>query len=155
MATTTAPPPTARLDHLELRRFLNALRFQLWWRDALVLVAVSALVGALLGAALIGAWVAAVFLVIGLVIAGVRRPTPHLCQATLIRRLRATIRPGLPAHRPWRISSRRRRNRRRPRRRSRNWRMHCGRLPRHATSATRCAQATTTMPWPSSTVSRR
>src|SRR5207302_5976148 len=51
MATTTAPPLGARLEHRELRRYLQALRVQLWWREALGVAAVSAVVGALIGAA--------------------------------------------------------------------------------------------------------
>jgi hypothetical protein len=74
MATTTAPPGVGRLDHQELRRFLAALRLQLWWREALALVAVGALIGALLSAFVI-AWIAALCVGLALLVALVRRPS--------------------------------------------------------------------------------
>src|ERR1051326_1829052 len=74
MATTTAPPGVGRLDHQELRRFLAALRLQLWWREALALGAVGALIGALLSAFVIG-WIAALCVGLALLVAVVRRPS--------------------------------------------------------------------------------
>lgn len=51
MATTsTAPSRSGAIDHPELRRFLNSLRSQLWWRDALAVATVSAVAGAAVGA---------------------------------------------------------------------------------------------------------
>ena len=44
------PLLSGRIEHAELRRFLYALRLQLWWRDALAVAAGSAAVGALFGA---------------------------------------------------------------------------------------------------------
>jgi hypothetical protein len=79
-----------RIDHLELRRFLNALRLQLWWRDALAVVATSVVAGAILGAAAlswpnhpswigygaaIAAWLMLAALVVGVLIAAVRQPS--------------------------------------------------------------------------------
>jgi hypothetical protein len=75
MATTTAPFSPGRIEHQELRRFLNALRLQLWWREALVLVAVSALLGALLGAALVSVWLALACVALAALVAVVRRPS--------------------------------------------------------------------------------
>jgi hypothetical protein len=80
MATTTAPlsPPSSPapgLDHHELRHFLGALRVQLWWREALVVVAISALAGALLGAAFVILWLILAFVLLGAAIAVVRRPS--------------------------------------------------------------------------------
>jgi hypothetical protein len=75
MATTTAPLSTGRIDHHELRRFLNALRFQLWWREALLVVAISALLGAVLGAALVIVWLALLFVALGGLVAVLRRPS--------------------------------------------------------------------------------
>src|SRR5438128_343994 len=90
MATTIAPQPLARLDHNELRRFLNALRVQLWWREALLLAAASAIAGAVLGAAalmwptrvswtdygsIVAVWLTSAALAVGLVVAVVRRPS--------------------------------------------------------------------------------
>jgi hypothetical protein len=75
MATTTVPLSTGRIDHRELRQFLNALRFQLWWREALVVVALSALAGALLGAALPVIWLALAGAALGALVAVVRRPS--------------------------------------------------------------------------------
>jgi hypothetical protein len=74
MATTTAPPPVGRIDHQELRRFLNALRRQLWWRDALVLLAVACLLGAALSAVLSG-WLLAGCIAVGGLAAIARRPS--------------------------------------------------------------------------------
>ena len=74
MATTTAPPGVGRLDHQELRRFLDALRLQLWWREALALVAAGALIGALLSAFLIS-WLAAMCIALAVLAALVRRPS--------------------------------------------------------------------------------
>jgi hypothetical protein len=74
MATTTAPPGVGRLDHQELRRFLDALRIQLWWREALLLVAVGAVIGALLSAFLIS-WLAAACIALAVLVAVVRRPS--------------------------------------------------------------------------------
>jgi hypothetical protein len=68
------------LDHLQLRRFLNALRLQLWWRDALVVAAVSGVAGALIGAAVVvwparPAWLILATSAIGALIAVARRPS--------------------------------------------------------------------------------
>src|SRR5260370_41083610 len=90
MATTTAPPPSGRIEHVELRSFLYALRLQLWWRDALAVAAASAAVGALIGAValvwptrlqylgdgtLAAAWLMLAALAIGLLVAAIRRPS--------------------------------------------------------------------------------
>src|SRR4030088_768309 len=90
MATTTAPPPSGRIEHAELRRFLYALRLQLWWRDALAVAAASAAVGALIGAValiwptrqqflgdgtLAAAWLMLAALAVGLLVAAIRRPS--------------------------------------------------------------------------------
>ena len=101
MSITTAAPPGGRTDHPELRRFLSALRLQLWWRETLVVAAISALAGALASAALM-AWpaataaaVAAVMaasLVVGLVIAAVRRPTVVRAARIADRQLRTASR---------------------------------------------------------------
>jgi hypothetical protein len=75
MATTTAPRPlVGRSDHPELRRFLNALRLQLWWREALVLIAGGALLGAVLSAVLTF-WILPVCLAFAAALAVVRRPS--------------------------------------------------------------------------------
>jgi hypothetical protein len=75
MATTTAPLATGRIEHQELRRFLGALRLQLWWREALVVLAVSALLGALLGAALFLVWLVLASVALGALVAVLRRPS--------------------------------------------------------------------------------
>jgi hypothetical protein len=90
MAITTSPPPSGRIDHAELRRFLYALRLQLWWRDALAVAAASAAVGALIGVValvwptrqqylgdgtLAAAWLMLVALAVGLLVAAIRRPS--------------------------------------------------------------------------------
>jgi hypothetical protein len=90
MATISAPHPPGRFVHEELRRFLNALRFQLWWRDALVVAAASAAAGAAIGAValewparptwlsdgpLLASAVMLLALIVGVVVAGVRRPS--------------------------------------------------------------------------------
>ena len=76
-------------EHRELRQFLHALRLQLWWREALAVVAVSALVGALVGVGVLlwpirpdwaagtlaVVWVLLIGLVIGFAVAALRRPT--------------------------------------------------------------------------------
>jgi hypothetical protein len=81
--------PAPRLDHADLRRFLRALRLQLWWRDALAVAAASTLCGALIGAAAVvwpvrpvwlGGNLAAVWLMlaavsVGVVVATLRRPS--------------------------------------------------------------------------------
>ena len=75
MATTTAPPPAGRIDHPELRRFLGALRLQLWWRDAVVLIAIGAFVSALAAVAFGLPWVAAICILAAAATAVLRRPT--------------------------------------------------------------------------------
>jgi hypothetical protein len=75
MATTTAPLSPGRIEHRELRHFLNALRSQLWWREALVVVALGVLVGAVLGAALLVVWLALAGAALGALAAVVRRPS--------------------------------------------------------------------------------
>jgi hypothetical protein len=77
--------PRGRLNHAELRRFLNALRLQLWWREALVVAAISAVLGALVSAGVLvwrsgtsadtTASVTATALTLGVVLAAVRRPS--------------------------------------------------------------------------------
>jgi len=77
-------------EHRELRRFLHALQFQLWWREALAVLAVGAVLGALAGTGLIiwptrptwtgdGTTVAVWALLVGLALAAVfaaaRRPS--------------------------------------------------------------------------------
>lgn len=74
MATTAAPPPV-RIDHSQLRRFLTLVRLQLWWRDTLVLLAASAVIGAVVGFALFAPWLVVACLVLGLAAAVVRRPS--------------------------------------------------------------------------------
>src|SRR5690348_15410576 len=74
MATTTAPPGSGQLDHRELRRFLAELRLQLWWRDALVVVASASLIGALLFA-LLSPWLLLLSLALAGVAATLRRPS--------------------------------------------------------------------------------
>jgi hypothetical protein len=90
MVSATAPAP-ARADHLELRRFLRALRLQLWWREALVVAAVSTALGALIGTAallwpvrpawllnggtLLTLWLTLAALGVGFLVAAFRRPT--------------------------------------------------------------------------------
>src|SRR5919199_568317 len=101
MSITTAAPPGGRTDHPELRRFLSALRLQLWWRETLVVAAISALAGALASAALM-AWpagtapaVAVVMvasLMAGLVIAAARRPTVVRAARVADRQLRTASR---------------------------------------------------------------
>ncbi len=81
---------TGALDHPELRRFLSALRAQLWWRDALAIAAASGVVGAAIGAVvlvwparplwlgggtLVAAWLMLVALALGALVAAIRRPT--------------------------------------------------------------------------------
>jgi hypothetical protein len=90
MATTTAPPHPGRIDHAELRRFLYALRLQLWWRDALAIAAASATAGALIGAVallwpsrqqylgdgtLAAGWLMLAAIAVGVFVASVRRPS--------------------------------------------------------------------------------
>jgi hypothetical protein len=101
MSITTAAPPGGRTDHPELRRFLSALRLQLWWRETLVVAAISTLAGALASAALM-AWpagtapaVAVVMvasLMAGLVIAAARRPTVVRAARVADRQLRTASR---------------------------------------------------------------
>jgi hypothetical protein len=75
MATTTAPPLAGRIDHPELRRFLGALRLQLWWREAIALIAAAAFFSALAAAALGVPWLVAVCVLAAAAVALVRRPT--------------------------------------------------------------------------------
>jgi hypothetical protein len=75
VSTVTAPAPVGRLDHVELRRFLKALRRQLWWRNALMFVAIGALVGAVAGAFVAGVWMALPALAIAAIVAIARRPS--------------------------------------------------------------------------------
>lgn len=75
MATTTAPPPVGRIDHHELRRFLNALRLQLWWRDALVLLAAASLVSAFLFVLLGAPWLTGVCALLLVAAVVLRRPS--------------------------------------------------------------------------------
>jgi hypothetical protein len=90
MATTTAPPPSDQLDHRELRRFLGALRLQLWWREALVVAALCAGVGAIVGAlavewpmreawtdygSAVALWLTLLGVLAGLAVAAIRRPS--------------------------------------------------------------------------------
>jgi hypothetical protein len=101
MSITTAAPPGGRTDHPELRRFLSALRLQLWWRETLVVAAISALAGALASAALM-AWpagtapavtvVMVASLMVGLVIAAARRPTVVRAARVADRQLRTASR---------------------------------------------------------------
>jgi hypothetical protein len=85
MAAIRAPLRTGRAEHRELRRFLSHLRVQLWWREALVVTAISASAGAL-GAVAILVWptglttggslvVMAAALTGGLVVSALRRPS--------------------------------------------------------------------------------
>jgi len=74
MATSTAPPAVGRIDHQELRRFLAALRLQLWWRDTLVVLAGAALLGALLFA-LFSPWLLATCVALAAIAAVLRQPT--------------------------------------------------------------------------------
>src|SRR2546421_270487 len=85
MSVTTAPPTTGRAEHRELRRFLNHLRLQLWWREALLVASISAVIGALVSVAVLmwpsglnagaSAVVMAAALSVGLAVALVRRPS--------------------------------------------------------------------------------
>jgi hypothetical protein len=87
---TRAAVHLSQFEHQDLRRFLKALRLQLWWRDALTISAASILLGALLGVvallwpnrsawsdsgALVVAWAMLVGLAIGALLSTVRRPT--------------------------------------------------------------------------------
>ena len=87
---TRAAVHLSEFEHRDLRRFLNALRLQLWWRDALTISAVSILIGAVLGVAallwpartawsdigaLVVAWAMLAALAIGALLSTVRRPT--------------------------------------------------------------------------------
>jgi len=102
MSVTTVPPPTGRADHRELRRFLNHLRVQLWWREGLVVAAISTLLGALASAAVV-VWpsglstvasiaVVAAALLVGLVVAAVRRPSVVRAARVADRQLRTASR---------------------------------------------------------------
>jgi hypothetical protein len=90
-----------RADHPELRRFLRALRLQLWWRESVVVAAISALAGALASAALMawpagtapaGAVVMAASLVVGCIVAAARRPTLVRAARVADRQLRTASR---------------------------------------------------------------
>jgi hypothetical protein len=87
---TRAAVHLSQFEHQDLRRFLKALRLQLWWRDALTISAASILLGALLGVvallwpnrtawsdsgALVVAWTMLVGLAIGALLSTLRRPT--------------------------------------------------------------------------------
>lgn len=91
MATTTAPPEPGRIDHHELRRFLAELRLQLWWRDALVVVASAALIGALLFA-LVSSWLIVVCLALAVAAGVLRRPTVVRAARAADRQLRTSNR---------------------------------------------------------------
>jgi hypothetical protein len=102
MAAITAPLPTGRAEHHELRRFLNRLRVQLWWREALMVAAISALLGALAGAVVlvwpsglntaVSAVIMAVALGGGLVVAAARRPSMVRAARVADRQLRTASR---------------------------------------------------------------
>ena len=103
MSVITAPPQqTGRADHRELRRFLSALRVQLWWREALVLTSMSTLIGALVSATVLvwpsglGAGAAAIVMVaallVGLVVAVLRRPDVVRAARVADRQLRTASR---------------------------------------------------------------
>lgn len=107
MATTTAPPLDVRLEHQELRRYLHALRVQLWWREALGVAAISTAVGALIGAASlilpirpswggdassIVAWLMAGALAISALVAALRRPSLIRAARVADRQLRTASR---------------------------------------------------------------
>src|ERR671936_114958 len=102
MAAITAPLPTCHAEHHELRRFLNRLRVQLWWREALMVAAISALLGALAGAVVlvwpsglntaVSAVIMAVALGGGLVVAAARRPSMVRAARVADRQLRTASR---------------------------------------------------------------
>src|SRR5579859_710518 len=107
MATTTAPPPSPAIDHLELRRFLKGLRLQLWWREALAVVAACAIAGAILGATAVlwpgisvaavygtsvAAWLTLAAAAIGVLLAIARRPSLVRAARVADRQLRTESR---------------------------------------------------------------
>src|SRR5438270_1426968 len=102
MSVTTAPPTTGRAEHRELRRFLNHLRLQLWWREALLVASISAVIGALVSVAVLmwpsglnagaSAVVMATALSVGLAVALVRRPSLIRAARVADRQLRTASR---------------------------------------------------------------
>jgi hypothetical protein len=107
MATTPARLSSGAVDHPQLRRFLGALRVQLWWRDALAVAAASAAAGAVVGAAavvwparpawigggtLVAAWVMVAALAVGALVAAIRRPTMLRAARVADRQLRTDSR---------------------------------------------------------------
>jgi hypothetical protein len=102
MSVTTAPPTTGRAEHRELRRFLNHLRLQLWWREALLVASISAVIGALVSVAVLmwpsglnagaSAVVMAAALSVGLAVALVRRPSVVRAARVADRQLRTASR---------------------------------------------------------------
>ena len=102
MAAVTAPLPTGRAEHPALRRFLKQLRLQLWWREALVVAAISAVAGAMASAAVL-VWpagpgtgaalvVMGMALTVGLLVAAVRRPSIVRAARVADRQLRTASR---------------------------------------------------------------
>ena len=102
MSVTTAPPTTGRAEHRELRRFLNHLRLQLWWREALLVASISAVIGALVSVAVLmwpsglnagaSAVVMTAALSVGLAVALVRRPSVVRAARVADRQLRTASR---------------------------------------------------------------
>src|SRR5437588_9025031 len=102
MSVTTAPPTTGRAEHLELRRFLNHLRIQLWWREAMLAASIRAVIGAPVSVAVLvwpsglsagaSAVVMAAALSVGLAVALVRRPSVVRAARVADRQLRTASR---------------------------------------------------------------